>query len=328
MKELKKKIKIAVSVDTEEDNWAATRDPATVENIRALPRAHDFMIQLGLRPTYFVNYPVVSTDWSAEIIHTLHQTGQCEVGAHLHPWNTPPLEEVFCPKNTMMKNLPAVLQQRKLECLTRALSDLTGESPVSFRAGRFGLDAAGVRALIDLGYQVDSSVTPFVNWTNYSEGSDFSRAPFDRYRIDGKLTLDESVPDGPLWEIPISCGFTRRSFAWRGRMQRVFDSPRIRPFRLAALASRTGIVRRVVGSPETDGLEDLLRLARSLIESDVGYLHLFFHSPSLVPGNSPFVRTREDAEALLGCLSSFVTRISDFVDLEPATVREVAGVGG
>ena len=318
-------VKILISVDTEEDNWAATQEPATVENIRALPKAHEFMTGLGLRPTYFVNYPVVTTEWSRDIIRGLHQSGCCEIGAHLHPWNTPPLEEPFTPENTMLKNLPISLQQKKLEVLTEAIRGVIGQRPTSFRAGRFGLDAAGIRALIDLGYQVDSSVTPFVDWTEYSRGPDFSRAPYVRYRLDGESEIDVPSAAGPILEVPISCGFTRLPFGWRGRVHRVLESSRIRPFKLLGLASRTGILRRVVGSPETDGIEDLVRLAESLIESEVGYLHLFFHSSSLIPGNSPFVQTEEDAQALTACISEFVSRVSGFADLESATVSELAG---
>ena len=94
--------------------------------------------------------------------------------------------------------------------------------------------------------------------------------------------------------------------------------------KLLGLASKTGILRRVVGSPETDGVEDLVRLAAALVASDVGYLHLFFHSSSLVPGNSPFVQTKQDAQALRACISEFVSRVSDFADLESATVSELA----
>jgi len=317
-------VKILVSVDTEEDNWAATQEPATVENIRALPKAHELMTRLGLRPTYFVNYPVVTTEWSKDIIRNLHQSGHCEIGAHLHPWNTPPLEEPFTPENTMMKNLPGSLQKEKLAVLTAAISEATGQRPTSFRAGRFGLDAVGVRALIELGYKVDSSVTPFVDWTEYSQGADFSRAPYVRYSLDGRSKIDTPCEAGPILEVPISCGFTRRPFGWRGRVHRILESRQIRRFKLLGLASKTGIVRRVVGSPETDGIEDLVRLAKSLVASHVDYLHLFFHSSSLIPGNSPFVQTEKEAQALTACISEFVSRVSDFVDLESATLSELA----
>ncbi|MCH2187514.1 polysaccharide deacetylase family protein, partial [Myxococcota bacterium] len=328
MKRSRKTIRVLVSVDTEEDNWAATRKTATVENIRALPKAHESMTALGLRPTYFVNYPVVSTDWSGDIIRTLHCSGRCEVGAHLHPWNTPPLEESFTPENTMMKNLPAKLQRKKLQVLTQAIANVTGQRPTSFRAGRFGLDEAGVRALVELGYQVDSSVTPFVNWMEYSEGADFSRAPFVQYRMDGRSEMTKPSRECPIWEVPISCGFTRRPFAWRGRLHRILENRRLRPFKLLGVASRTGVLRRVVGSPETDSIDDLVQLAHSLIQSDVNYLHLFFHSSSLVPGNSPFVRTEKEALGLMKCLAEFVSRVADVVDLESATVGELVEARG
>ena len=319
-----KRVKILVSIDTEEDNWKATREDIQVENIRALPEAHDFMTGLGLRPTYFCDYPVVSTPWSAQILRALDRSGQCEIGAHLHPWNTPPLEEPFSDRNTMMKNLPASLQQRKLETLSQALRAVTGKSPVSFRAGRFGLAREGVRALIALGYRVDSSVTPFVDWTEFSNGADYSEAPFSCYRLDGESPVDQPVPGGSLCELPVSCGFTRHPFGWRGRAFKRLRHPTLRPLRLTGLGAKSGWLRRVVGSPETDELSDLLRLARCLIEQGVGYVHLFFHSPSLVPGYSPFVQTEADLAELRARLAGFVEGVSEFADLEPMTISEAA----
>ena len=320
----RKRVKILVSIDTEEDNWTATREGIRIENIRALPEAHEFMTGLGLRPTYFCDYPVASTPWSAEILRALDTSGQCEIGAHLHPWNTPPLEEPFSDQNTMMKNLPASLQQRKLETLSQALREVTGKSPVSFRAGRFGLAREGVRALLALGYRVDSSVTPFVDWTEFSNGADYSEAPFSSYRLDGESSIDQPVPGGSLFELPISCGFTRHPFGWRGRVFKRLRHPILRPLRLTGLGAKSGWLRRVVGSPETDELADLLRLARCLIEQDVGYVHLFFHSPSLVPGYSPFVRTEADLAELRARLAGFVEGVSQFADLEPMTIGEAA----
>lgn len=317
-------VKLIVSIDTEEDNWAPTRDDIRIENIRALPDAQGFLEGLGLRPTYFVDYPVAATDWSAEILRGLHETGRAEIAAHLHPWNTPPLDEPFLPENTMMKNLDVALQTEKLRTLWAALEVAIGQAPTSFRAGRFGLGPESVRALLALGFRVDSSVTPFVSWRDHSNGGDFTRAPAGCYRIDADGPLDRPVAGGGLAEVPLSCGFTRGPFGWRRVAHRMLSRPVLRPFKLAGIASRTGLIRRVIGSPETDSVEDLLAMARCLVDAGTGMLHLFFHSPSLVPGLSPFVRSQADLRVLHDRIDQFVQGVSGFAEVEPATVDEAA----
>jgi hypothetical protein len=316
--------RLLVSIDTEEDNWIATRDRITVENIRELPQLHRFLTDACLRPTYFVDHPVAATDWTAAILRDIAGDPRAEIGAHLHPWNTPPLDEPLCDANTMLRNLPLALQRAKLRTLKSVLTDATGRVPTSFRAGRFGLGDEGIGALIDAGFEVDSSVTPCINWWKHGEGADHRSVPAHCYRLDGSGPLDRIVHAGPLVEVPLSSGFTRRPFAWRSRAQEVLDGRLARRLGLSAIASRTGLVRRVILSPETNDLADLLRLARLLVAEGVGFVHLFFHSPSLVPGLAPFVRGAADRQRFFDTIAGFVDGLARFAQIEPATVTEAA----
>src|SRR5207302_1313460 len=105
--------------------------------------------------------------------------------AHLHPWNTPPLDEPFVPRNSMLANLPARLQLAKVERLTDTLRRAFDAAPVSFRAGRYALGPETVAALIRCGYRVDSSVTPYVSWEGFDDGPSFVGAPLGPYRLGG-----------------------------------------------------------------------------------------------------------------------------------------------
>src|ERR1041384_5273221 len=113
-------IRQIVSIDTEEDNWQPRRDGVPIENIRELPRLDSLFQRLGVRATYFTTHQVAIQEWAADILRQL-QDGGAEIGAHLHPWNTPPLDEPFTPRNSMLANLPAALQLAKLERLTETL---------------------------------------------------------------------------------------------------------------------------------------------------------------------------------------------------------------
>src|SRR6266849_5390025 len=132
-------ITLIVSIDTEEDNWQPTRCGITVENIRELPRVQRVFNHLGVRATYFTSYQVATTPWAAALIAEIADSGAAEIGAHLHPWNTPPLDEPLEGRFSMAMNLPLALQVAKIRALTQAVEAACGRRPVSFRTGRWGI---------------------------------------------------------------------------------------------------------------------------------------------------------------------------------------------
>lgn len=319
--------RVVVSVDTEEDQWGPAREDLSVRNIRALSRFHELMERLNLRPTYFVSYQVANTPWAADVVRGLAADGAGEVAAHLQPWNTPPLTEPLSGRNSMLNNLSVPTQRKKLQTLTRRHEAVFGEAPVSFRAGRFGLGPGTVGPLIDLGYRVDSSVTPYFSWEAYDDGPSFTRASPEIYRLDrDRDNVEIPVPDGPLVEVPISCGFNRQPFErWSSIYAYLQNSV---PWRFGAvgLVWRTGALRRIFLSPELHETKDLLTLSEHLLMRGTDFLHLMFHSSSLVPGLTPFTRTAADVDRLLGRIDEFVTGLARMTTPEPATVAEVAGV--
>src|SRR5438034_4596235 len=165
-------IVLVVSVDTEEDNWRPCRDGVTVENIRELPRLDALVQRLGVRATYFTTYQVASHGWAAATLRRLHEGG-AEIGAHLHPWNTPPLEEPFLPRNTMLKNLAPPLQLAKLERLTTALREAPAFS--RSRSGRAGSGRAGkpFPPLFGFGSKFTTSLTPSGGGKRFKNGLPF-----------------------------------------------------------------------------------------------------------------------------------------------------------
>jgi hypothetical protein len=315
---------LVASIDTEEDNWHPTREGIRIENVRELPRLQRFLAGLGLRPTYFCDHPVAREPWSAAILRELAESGQAEIGAHLHPWNTPPLEEAPSRRHSMLANLPGELQHRKLCTLRDAIAAATGRPPTSFRAGRFGLGPETVTALIACGFRVDSSVTPCIGWQEFDEGPDFRGAPQGCYRLSAGRDPRQPSADGPLLELPLSSGFTRSPFGWRTAAHAALHGRALRRLPLARIASRLGILRRVILSPEAESVEDMLALARRLVEQGERFVQLFWHSPSLLPGLSPFVRDEADRRRLFAAIEAFVAGLSRFARLAPMTVGEAA----
>jgi peptidoglycan/xylan/chitin deacetylase (PgdA/CDA1 family) len=315
---------LIVSIDTEEDNWTPVRTGVTVENIRELPRLDRFFERLGVRATYFTTYQVAIEPWAAAILRGVRAGGRAEIAAHLHPWNTPPLEEVFEPRNTMINHLPPALQRAKIERLTEALTQACGARSVAFRAGRWGFGSETAAVLIACGYSIDSSVTPFMSWQEYDDGPTHVGAPLEVHSYDGRGHPCTPVPHGPLLEIPVSWAYSRRPWGLWGRFRRLLEHPLLRPLGLVGIASRLNLIKTIALSPEMDSVDDMVTLSRRVLESGVRHLHMFWHTPSLRPGLSPFVRTRTDVQRLYAAVEGYLGKLSAFATVRCATISEAA----
>ena len=87
------KVILVITIDVEEDNWSISRSNLTVENVREINRLQVLFDRYGVKPTYLLSYQVTSCDWAVNILAKILAEGKCEIGAHLHPWNTPPLKD-------------------------------------------------------------------------------------------------------------------------------------------------------------------------------------------------------------------------------------------
>lgn len=306
---------LIVSIDTEEDNWYRSRQGVTCENILELRRQAAFFDRLGVRPTYFTTYQVAIDPRAAVVIQEVGGT-RGEIAGHLHPWNTPPLKEAFVPRNSMLKNLPAGLQRAKLQSLTTVLESAFGVRPRAFRAGRYGLGRDTVDALLRCGYRVDSSVTPFVSWEEVDDGPTFVGAPLGAYRLGPDRDVTEAAEDGELIEVPLSCGFSRRSFALWSRVHQALDVPGLRRLR--------SLCKPIVLSPELASVAEMLTLSHRLLEQGVRHLHLTWHSPSLKPGLSPFTATAADVDRLYATVEEYIGRLARITPPTFVTVSEAA----
>jgi hypothetical protein len=315
-----------ISIDTEEDNWVPTRDNITQENARQLPGLQAMFDRLGVRPTYFVTNTLAVDPTACGIIRDLSYHPGVEIGAHLHPWNTPPMDEVFTPRNTMLHNIPADLQRAKLEHLTDSLAQcLEGRRPTSFRAGRWGIGSDTIGALIDCGYRVDSSVTPYTSWVDTDEGPSHIGAPVHSYRLSRGSDVREPSR-GPIIEVPPAFGVTRAPLAPWNRFYETLTSAPARGLFLDRIASWTRLIRSATLNPEVSPMKDMVALTHALIEEGVRHLHLYFHSPTLCPGLTPFVHTRDQRDRFVARIEEYIEWACSIAKLRFATVAEAAAI--
>jgi len=306
-----------VAIDTEGDNqWdAAARRDQRFENIYALGRLHEFFERHGVRPTYVITYPVASDPRSSEVLRSLVDRGNCEIGAHHHAWETPPFQPQDIERHPYASSLPLDRFDRQLLVLTDAIEAAVGKRPVSYRSGRFGFSAAHVSSLEREGYLIESSVAPLF-YEAHKGGPDFVDAPVTPYF----LAYDDAVRPGTseLLELPISAALNRRVPAWLERLYGRAPSPynTRRALRLLRIAH----VRWL--RPSYSSADDMMALARDLVDRGAPMLNLLFHSSEAIVGGSPYNRTEAELSAFFDRLGAFFTFASHELRAEPLTFAE------
>jgi len=319
---VRKKVLFVLSVDTEEEfDWGDDfpQENCSIENVSCLPAFQDFCASLGVRPTYLVDYPVAASEQSAAIMRDIAQSGQVEIGAHLHPWCTPPFEGANTDRESHVVNLPLDLVRRKLDRLTTVIQHNIGVTPKVFRTGRWGVSGPVLRILAEAGYRVDSSVYPYYA-NEYFSCLDALDCPYwpDFYNAD-RLGAQRSI-----FELPITAGFNRTGFPFWGKVHRLLSAPVLRPLRLVGIAWRTGLLRKIYLSPELTAVADMKSLISAALADDYPVLHLFLHSSSLLPGRNEYTLDDSDRDGLYSSISSVVSYACREADVTFCTFSEAA----
>src|SRR5688500_1073001 len=123
---------LMIVVDTEEEfDWSKpfSRASTATRSITAQARAHEIYDRLGIVPTYVIDYPVATDAKAVVFLRALKESGKAEIGAHLHPWVTPPHVEEVSARNSYHCNLPPQLERAKIEALTAAIAQAFHERP-------------------------------------------------------------------------------------------------------------------------------------------------------------------------------------------------------
>ena len=310
---------VVSSRDTEEDDWGAytCRTPA-VTNAAMLPRFQQLCERYGALPTYLVNWPIVSSDSARDIVSSLAAGGNAEVGTHIHPWNTPPVLEQPGPRESMLCNLPDDLIASKLANLHRAIEARFRLSPRAFRAGRWGFSRAVAEVLETLHYRVDSSVSPHVDWSP-DHGPDYRNAPTTPYGFRASAPLQPD-PAGSLLEVPATIGYLGGNPRSGRRLREWAFRPLPRRLRMVGVLDRLRLASLRWLSPEVATAREMIRLSTVLAAAGATHLNFTFHSTTLVPGLTPFVRTAKDA-------ADFVARIETFLDFARGAGYHFARLG-
>ena len=303
--------RFTILVDTEEEfDWRAplSREAQATTAIAALPAAHRRFADRGVPITYLVDWPIVADRRAVEILRSLIEDGRSAIGTQLHPWVNPPFDEAVTPANSFPGNLPEAIEAAKLDRLTAAIGRAFGARPRVYRAGRYGIGPATLRLLAERGYRIDSSMRARYDYRD-GGGPDFTAIGNHAFR---------AGPDGAIVELPLTTVFTGRArrsgralYALLGRV------PHGR-----GLAARAGLASRVALTPEDMPLADALEAVRVAVGEGVRVLNFSFHSPSVEPGHTPYVRDAADLARFHGWWDA-VLALLDRLGVRPVSLDEL-----
>lgn len=315
---------IAITIDTEEDNWGGySENSFGIENINKIPLIQKVFDEFNIIPTYLVTYPVATSKDSVRILNEILQQGKCEIGMHCHPWSTPPFEEERDPHNSMLCNLPYDLQNKKMTLLHGVIERNFGIKAKAFRAGRFGFNGTVSRVIRDLGYTIDTSIVPFTDWSE-SHGPDFSKMTPEVYRFTVPDILKKRN-DGELIEIPLTIGYLQNNFKWCRTIERYLSSRVVKKFRGIGILAAMKFLNKVQLSPEATDSAQMIALTKVLKGKNLQILNMFFHSTSLLAGLSFLTNTKEDEIRFSKRLREYL-KFTNEVGIKPIRFSQVKDI--
>lgn len=303
--------RFVLTVDTEEEfDWSKPieRSGHTVHTIARLARFQEFCEGQGICPIYLVDFPIATSPAAAEILRPAVAAGRAEVGVQLHPWVSPPHNETVNEHNSFAGNLPAELEREKFTRLREAIATAFGAPPLIYRAGRYGVGPNTAQILADGGIAIDTSIRPHFDYS-FADGPDFMGLPLTPWWVDA---------DRRLMELPLTTvysGLLREIGDWL--YPRLWRAPPLR-----GVLSRLGLLERIPLTPEGVTLEEALRGVDIALDMQLPVLVFSFHSPSLAPGYTPYVRTLDDLDALYDWWRGVFAHLKRR-NVGPTTVREI-----
>lgn len=307
-------MKLVISIDVEEEGLFCgkyARKPPGATNVAHLHRLEFISKELGFPLTLLATYPVACDPSCRDILLAWRHDFRAEIGAHLHPWNTPPFEEMPYPEPVPSDLIPVPLLRAKLGSLAAALKESLDVVPGAFRMGRFDLGEQVRGLLPQLGFRVDSSVVPL---RRKAGEPDHFLAPPDPYLLQQPGHEYPPVLEVPLTIVPV----WHRSAQVVHRLAQSLAPHKAVPFlAMFRYAAVLGI------QPAWYPLASMKWAARVHKQRGGQVLHMFLHSSELAPGATPKYRLEADVRRLVDKIRAFLTWLSGTTPVHGVTLSEL-----
>jgi hypothetical protein len=293
---------LCVSIDTECDKGKAWRSkkPLSFGGIHegVVRRLAPLFASFGAKATYLLSPEVLRDERSVEALRALEASS--ELGTHLHgEYAEPDAWEPDVTKEFQRDYEPDV-ERQKMTYLTDLFRRAFGQKPLSFRAGRFGIGESSIPILESLGYSVESSVTPHMDWTSSgAPGLTFEGAPTQPYRPDPKDPKRRG--DAKILEVPVT--IRKRALNALPALGKHIEPRWLRPTRTSGAA----LVRLA---------QDEIASARRSAPGRPVILNAMFHNVEIIPDASPYASDEAGARAILERLRALLA----FADREEIRV--------
>jgi hypothetical protein len=300
-----------LTVDTEEEfdwNQPLGREGHGLAHVPRLAKFQQFCESQGVVPVYLVDWPIAQSAQAAEVLRGPLADGRAEIGVQLHPWVNPPFDEEVTERNSFAGNLPRALERAKLFALRDAIERNFGVAPIIYRAGRYGTGPNTADLLAEAGIAIDTSVRAKFDYSA-AGGPNYRKHPLVPYWHDDAHTLLELPLTTTFWGMLRRQGDFLYPAMWR--------VPRLR-----GLLSRMGMLERIPLTPEGVAVEEAIRGIDMALDDGLPVLVLSFHSPSISPGHTPYVRTESELDQLY----DWWRRIFAYLEMRAVKPVTVAGI--
>jgi len=289
---------LIIVIDTEEEfdwNQPFDRKNTHIKNIAYQEKAQKIFEKFNIKPTYVIDYPVASQPESFKPLKELYDAQQCDIGAHLHPWVTPPFNEQVNNYNSFPGNLTYQQEYEKLEALTLSIENNFNFQPTIYKAGRYGIGKHTHKILNKLGYTIDCSTVPHTDFSMH-QGPDFTE-------------LKSSAPywlDNELLEIPLSVDYVGPLSQFGSPFYKTTQKEQLVKLKIPAILSKLGLFERIRLSPEGHSTKELIRLTKNMINRNHKVFCLTYHSSTLMPGGSPYVQNQKQLDLFLHTIEQYL----------------------
>lgn len=297
-----------ITVDTESDNQWDVYNSQTTHNAKYIPRFQEVCDEYGFKPVYLVDYSMANDDFLVKYLNRADVMEKSEVGMHLHAWDTPPYYEIKAKYDARpyLMEYPRDIAYSKIEALNKLLEDKFERKMYSHRAGRWAINEEYIKNLEKLGYEVDCSVTPGINW-NKQKGANIGGSDYTKEKREIHFFCSSNI-----LEIPMTVGTV---YGTSIRRKDGF-------IRMGKDLIQSVMGKRIALRPALYKNDELLRLIDSLEQKNCGYLEFMVHSSELMPGGSPYFKTEEEIQALMKRLGELFSDIRKR-GIIGATLKEV-----
>ncbi len=309
-----------LSIDTEEEwDWTGPfpEEEVSVNNVHEIAAFQKGLIECGAIPTYFLDYAVIEEPKARKSLQDIQKAyPDVEFAAHLHPWVTPPKTLITQEADSHIVNLPIEEVAEQIDTLSDAIEQHFDRRPTAFRSGRWGINDPILTHLIARGYKVDSSIYPYYKNKWFSCEDDTSEPKW--------LTPDSNQMERKIFELPVTAGFSTKNYKTSNRLHKQLENAPWRYLHPIGLLWKMNLMKKIYLSPELSTTEEMIQLCKSALANNYPVIHMYFHSSSLLPGVSTYVKSKNDKSALLERIKNTIAYLETQCSLKMCTVSEAA----